>query len=51
MYDNLVEMDKIGSANFYWSLPSKAANTIQEKLKEYSTNLTKTEEQVEILSA
>jgi hypothetical protein len=26
--DDLVEQDKIGIANFYWALPSKAISTV-----------------------
>ena len=26
--DNLVDFDKIGSANFHWALPSKAGNSV-----------------------
>lgn len=28
MSDNLVEGDKIGAGNFYWSLPSKAYQNV-----------------------
>ena len=31
--DSLVESDKIGSANFYWSLPSKANEVMIAKNK------------------
>eukprot|EP00823_Brevimastigomonas_motovehiculus_P007333 TRINITY_DN6360_c0_g1_i1.p1 TRINITY_DN6360_c0_g1~~TRINITY_DN6360_c0_g1_i1.p1 ORF type:complete len:206 (+),score=44.33 TRINITY_DN6360_c0_g1_i1:60-677(+) len=31
--DGLVDNDKIGSGNFYWALPSKAAQTRQVKLE------------------
>jgi hypothetical protein len=27
--DNLVDFDKIGSANFYWALPSKAYQIVK----------------------
>ena len=29
MSDNLVESDKIGAGNFFWSLPSKAYQNVQ----------------------
>jgi len=39
--DNLVESDKIGSGNFYWSLPSKAYQNLSTKLKEYEDEIEK----------
>lgn len=31
--DRLVEMEKIGSANFYWSFPSKAKSEVRQKMR------------------
>lgn len=37
--DNLVDSDKIGAANFYWSLPSKTYQTLITKNKELETKI------------
>ncbi|EGR29606.1 hypothetical protein IMG5_152360 [Ichthyophthirius multifiliis] len=34
MSDGLVDSDKIGSSNFYWSLPSQTYVVLQQRLKE-----------------
>ena len=39
--DNLVDSDKIGAANFYWSLPSKTYQTLIIKNKELETKIQK----------
>jgi len=39
--DNLVESDKIGSANFYWSLPSRTYQTLSIKTEEYNKQIPK----------
>jgi len=39
--DDLVETDKIGAANFYWSLPSKAFQNLSNKCVEFKQNTQK----------
>mmetsp|Transcript_75932 Transcript_75932/g.88300 ORF Transcript_75932/g.88300 Transcript_75932/m.88300 type:complete len:205 (-) Transcript_75932:180-794(-) len=41
MSDNLVESDKIGSANFFWSLPSRAYQSLTMKKEEYNSQIAK----------
>eukprot|EP01017_Pseudomicrothorax_dubius_P047701 TRINITY_DN8598_c0_g1_i1.p2 TRINITY_DN8598_c0_g1~~TRINITY_DN8598_c0_g1_i1.p2 ORF type:complete len:205 (+),score=66.61 TRINITY_DN8598_c0_g1_i1:122-736(+) len=49
--DSLVEGDKIGAANFFWSLPSKTYQTINFKIKEYNENSAKAKETIDSLRA
>ncbi len=39
--DGLVDMDKIGSSNFFWSFPSKVAVTKQNRVNALKENLAK----------
>jgi len=42
--DNLVESDKIGAGNFFWSLPSKQFQTLDYKIRDYNENIKKMNE-------
>ncbi|CAM9366144.1 unnamed protein product [Hapterophycus canaliculatus] len=45
--DGLVDMDKIGSSNFFWSFPSKVAVTKQNRVDFLKQNIAQAEEKIE----
>ncbi|RYG46722.1 hypothetical protein EON67_09230, partial [archaeon] len=49
--DNLIEVDKIGSGNFYWAFPSKAYLTLKQKADGLETSLAAEEKTVADLEA
>lgn len=47
--DNLVLSDKIGSANFFWSLPSQTTQILKANIKNMSEDMEKMKEDKEKL--
>jgi hypothetical protein len=45
--DELVDSDKIGSGNFYWSFPSKASRKRENKLESLRKSIGETKVKVE----
>lgn len=49
VYDNLVLSDKIGSANFFWSFPSKLIIDKKNEKIQIETSVSSTEENIKIM--
>lgn len=50
MFDSLIEIEKIGSSNFYWAFPSKATCALQNRIKKARLGTEEDQKSIEGLS-
>ncbi|XP_055014743.1 meiotic nuclear division protein 1 homolog [Boleophthalmus pectinirostris] len=47
--DNMVDCERVGTSNYYWSFPSKALNTRKHKLEELKRQISESKQRKETL--